>query len=360
MRARTNSFQVEAQSDLQKAREGLQPPLGFGSKLADLMVRIENTKEMGWHDARIQRLKPIELSPAAKVLHYAQEIFEGHKAYKWPNDEVALFRPELNAKRLNASAKRVGLPEIPEKLQLEAVFALTDMLREWVPTELGSSLYIRPAMIGTEPSLGLAQSNQALYFVIASPVQPYFANVCDGVHIWVESKNIRAAQGGIGEAKTGGNYATSLYTQIQAKKSGCDQVLWLDAIEHRYIEELSGMNFFFILEDELITPPLTGTILSGITRRSILEMAGDLDLIPIERKLSIQEVIDEINRGRQVEIFVSGTAAGVASVASLKYKNRDIQVADGKAGVKTQSLHKRLTDIQFGRMADPYGWMQLV
>ncbi len=355
-----NTFRIEAKTDPQKAHVALSTPLGFGAKLADLMVCIDYDKNRGWYDERIQTFKPIELSPAAKVLHYAQEIFEGHKAYTWPGGQVALFRPELNAKRLNASASRMGLPEIPVALQLEAVHALTDLLRDWVPTEPDSSLYLRPAMIATEPSLGLAQSSQAMYFVIASPVKSIFTRASSGVTIWVEDKRIRAAEGGVGEAKTGGNYAGSLYTQIQAQKEGCDQVLWLDAADHEYIEELSGMNFFYIKDNQLITPPLSGTILAGITRKSILEMAGDLSLIPQEKKLSIQQILDEIEQGRPVEMFAAGTAAVIAPITSLKYKRKSYQVADGNPGKHTQNLYKLLTDIQYGRSTDPYGWMQMV
>jgi branched-chain amino acid aminotransferase len=354
------TIDVQARSDLARARQTLSQPLEFGRVVADLMVTIRHDPERGWHDAAVVQTRDLSLSPAAKVLHYGCEIFEGHKAYRWPDDRIALFRPELNAARLNVSASRLSMPTLPVELQLRATLALVDQLREWVPRAPDASLYLRPAMIGTEAALGVGVSRTHLYFVVASPVGPYFPKSAGPIKVWVESDDVRAVRGGVGFAKAGGNYAAGMAAQQRARQRGFDQVLFLDALERRYLEELHAMNVMLVEGDELVTPPLTGTILDGITRRAVLECAPDLGLSPRERPVDIRELFGKIESGAVSEMFALGTAAVITPIGVLRFGDRDYTIGAGAAGPCCRRIYETVTGIQFGRRPDAYGWMTVV
>lgn len=352
--------EIRAHSDSDKAREALAGKLSFGEKFADLMFIARHSQERGWHDAEITNYGPISLLPGSKALHYGQEIFEGMKAYRWADGRVALFRPESNCERMNRSARRLCMAEIPVEFQMQALDLLTDMLREWVPSLPGSSLYIRPTLIGTDPSLGVAPSRTHLYFIICSPVGPYFPRGFEPISVFVEENRVRAVRGGIGEAKTGGNYAAGLLAQEQSIAAGYDQVLWLDGIEHRYLEELNAMNVFVVEENALITPPLEGTILPGVTRQSILELASEEGLFPVERPISIDQLISGIESGYVTEFLAAGTAAVVTPIASVGYKGRRYPVGHGAVGPVAKRLYDAITGIQYGKREDTRGWVRVV
>jgi branched-chain amino acid aminotransferase len=356
----TIPIRIDGHADADKARQALSGPLTFGQIIADLMLTIRHDADRGWHDAAIVPLAPLELSPAAKVLHYGNEIFEGHKAYAWPDGAVMLFRPEQNARRLNVSARRMRLPEIPEELQLRAIELLVDQLRVWVPRNPQASLYLRPTMIGIDPYLGVSPSRSHLYFVIASPVGSYFPQGFASVSVFVEEQQTRAAPGGTGACKAGGNYATGFDAQQRAHEAGFDQVLWLDAHEHLFVEELNAMNVFVVENGELLTPRLGGTILAGITRQSILEMASDYGLQASERSLMINDVVRGIEDERITEMFAVGTAAVISPIGMLGYQGKCIPVGDGQPGPVSRKLYTALTDIQYGLVPDTHGWMRVV
>ena len=351
---------ILAHSDPSNARQALAEPLVFGRVFADLMASARHDPARGWHAAQVGPFQTIPMSPAAKVLHYGLEIFEGHKAYRWPDGSVALFRHRQNAERLNASARRMAMPEVPTQLQIALTEGLVDQLRDWVPNEAGSSLYLRPTLIGTEPALGIGPAQSHLYFIIASPVGPYFSQGFASVSIRVDEKHIRAAPGGVGSAKTGGNYAAGLLAQEQAKADGFDQVLFLDALERRYLEELAGMNVFVLLDGALCTPPLGDTILAGITRRSLFECAADLGIEAREQPLAIDEVLADIRSGRLSEMMAVGTGAIITPIGELGVGGKRIRIGDGQPGPVTTRLYDTLTGIQQGQIDDPYGWMQVV
>jgi branched-chain amino acid aminotransferase len=355
-----NTLKIEARSDVERAREVLSAPLGFGRTFADLMVRAHHDEERGWYDAAVVPYGPLELWPAAKVLHYSLEIFEGHKAYGWPGGEVALFRPELNASRLNASAARLCMPEVPVDFQLAATETLMELVRDWVPREPGTSLYIRPMLVGTDPCLGVMPSRTHEYLIIAGPVGSYFPRGFSSVAIYVEEEEVRAATGGVGAAKTGGNYSGGLAGQERARAAGYDQVLWLDACEHRYIEELHAMNVFIVEGETVVTPPLEGTILPGVTRQSVLELAADLGLGAEERPLPIDEVVAGIAEGRVAEMFAAGTAAVITPIGALGYRGRRVVLGDGQPGGVARRVYEAITGIQYGRREDRRGWMRVV
>lgn len=354
------TIEIRGRSDARRAAEVLEKPLDFGRVIADLMVTIEHDADRGWHDAAVVPTRDLSLSPAAKVLHYGCELFEGHKAYRWPDGRIALFRPQLNAARLNASATRLCMPTIPVELQLRATLALVDQVREWVPRAEDASLYLRPTMIGTEAALGVGVSSRHLYFVVASPVGPYFSKSAGPIRVWVEQDDVRAVRGGIGFAKAGGNYGAGLAAQQRAKARGFDQVLFLDALERRYVEEMHAMNVMFVEGDRLVTPPLTGTILDGVTRRSVLQCAPDLGLQPCERPVEIHDLVDGIASGRVQEAFTLGTAAVITPIGVLHYGDRDYPIGGGRPGPLVPRIYAAITDIQFGRQPDRYGWMTLV
>jgi branched-chain amino acid aminotransferase len=333
---------------------------GFGTNFTDHMVSIDWTEGRGWHDATVGPRQPIALDPACAVLHYAQEIFEGLKAYKQADGGVALFRPEANARRFNQSAQRLAMPELPEDLFIESVRELVNADRDWIPAGEGSSLYLRPFMFASEAFLGVRPAKQYKYLVIASPAGNYFKSGAPAVSIWV-SDYTRAAPGGTGAAKCGGNYAASLVPQAEAIERGHDQVVFLDAAEHKWIEELGGMNLYFVFNDgSLVTPPLTGTILPGITRDSLLSLARDEGLTVREERYSLDQWREDAASGRLVEAFACGTAAVVTPIGKVAGRDGDFTVGSGGPGQVTQKLKSRLVAIQRGEAPDPHGWVMRI
>ncbi len=331
---------------------------GFGVHFTDHLARVDWTAEAGWQSPRIEPYGPISLDPAAAVLHYAQEVFEGLKAYRHGDGSIWTFRPMDNAARYARSARRLGLPELPEQLFVEAIEALVGLDADWVPgAEAGEqSLYLRPYMIATEPYLGVRASRQVSNFLIASPVGPYFASGIKPVDIWVETEFSRAAPGGTGAAKCGGNYAASLDAQARAEAQGCSQVLFLDAIEHRWIEELGGMNLFAVLDSgEIITPELTGTILEGITRDSVITVARELGHEVTERRISYEDLAKSILNGSITEVFACGTAAVITPIGSIRSALETLTVPT-EGGVAL-AIRDHLVGLQYGRVADTHGWL---
>jgi branched-chain amino acid aminotransferase len=294
------------------------------------------------------------------AIHYGQEIFEGLKAYRGKDDGIYLFRSKENFKRLNRSAARVCMPDVDMDLAMEAMKKLILLDKEWVPRTEGTSLYIRPAMLATEPHLGVRPANSYLFFIIIGPVGAYYKEGLNPIKIYVEDKYIRAALGGTGEAKTAGNYAASLLAAEEAKEKGFTQVLWLDAAERKYIEEVGTMNMVFVIEDEVITAPLTGSILPGVTRDSVLHLVRDWGLKVTERSLPIDDVIDAAKTGKLIEAFGTGTAAVISPVGQITYKGEDHVVANGKMGELSQRLYNEIVGIQYGVKEDPYGWREKI
>ncbi len=334
---------------------------GFGRVFTDHMALIRFNETLGWHDAQVTARKPLVLDPATAVLHYAQEIFEGMKAYKLADGSTALFRPDANAARFRASAQRMAMAELPDDLFIESVKALVRADAEWFPSVDGGSLYLRPFMIASEVFLGVKPSAEYLYLVIASPAGNYFKGGAPAISLWVSQGYTRAAPGGTGAAKCGGNYATSLVAQAQAIKMGFDQVVYLDATERRWIEELGGMNLFFVFADgSLQTPPLNGTILPGITRDALLRLARDEGLTVREEPYAIDQWRADAISGRLTESFACGTAAVVTPVGSVTIDDSKFTIGAGGPGQTTQRLRERLVAIQRGTTADPYGWVQRI
>lgn len=331
----------------------------FGTVFTDHMVAIDYDADRGgWHSPQVGPREPLTLDPACAVLHYAQEIFEGMKAYKHADGTLALFRPEANAARLNASAERMAMPHLPEDLFVESVRRLVLADSEWFPTVAGGSLYIRPFMFASETFLGVRPAKQYKFLVIASPVGNYFKSGAPAISIWVSRDYVRAAPGGTGAAKTGGNYAASLVPQAEATDKGHDQVVFLDAVERKWIEELGGMNLFFVFDDgSLITPPLGGTILPGITRDSLLQLARDEGLAVREERYSIDQWRDDALSGRLVETMACGTAAVVTPVGKVSGPDGDFTIGSGGPGQLTQKLRERLVGIQRGTHSDRHGWV---
>jgi len=330
---------------------------GFGTSFSDHMVTIDWDEGQGWHDAAVGPYQPIPLDPACAVLHYAQEIFEGLKAYRQTSGEIALFRPEANAARFNASARRLAMPELPEDVFVESVRRLVSADRNWFPTVEGGSLYLRPFMFASESFLGVRPSKQYKYLVIASPAGNYFKSGAPAVSIWV-SQYTRAAPGGTGAAKCGGNYAASLVPQAEAISRGHDQVVFLDAEQHKWVEELGGMNLYFIFKDgTLLTPSLTGTILPGITRDSLMTLARDEGLTVREERYSIDQWRDDAASGELVECFACGTAAVVTPVGRVEAPDFEFTIGGGGPGQMTGKLKDRLVAIQRGTAPDPHGWV---
>lgn len=333
---------------------------GFGRVFTDHMAVIRYKDGQGWHNPTIEARAPIALDPAAAVLHYAQEIFEGMKAYRAADGGVVMFRPDANARRFRQSAERMAMAPLPDALFLDAVRELVRVDRDWIPSGESSSLYLRPFMIANEAFLGVKPSSEYLFIVIASPVGAYFSG--GAVSVWVSEDYTRAAPGGTGAAKCGGNYAASLLAQREAKAQNCDQVLFLDAAEHRWIEEMGGMNIFFVMNDgTLVTPPLGGTILPGITRDALLTLARDKGLTVREEGYSIEQCYEDAASGRLVEAFACGTAAVVTSIARFRGQRGEIVIGAGNgADPVTEELRDALIGIQRGQRPDPYGWVQRV
>ena len=330
---------------------------GFGRVFSDHMVTIRYSEGQGWHEAKVGPRGPIPMDPASAVLHYAQEIFEGMKAYKTADGGVALFRPLENARRFQRSAERMAMPILPEEVFLEAVTQLVEIDRDWIPDGEGS-LYLRPFMFADEVFLGVKPASDYLFVVLASSVGAYFKGGSKAVTVWVSETYTRAAFGGTGEAKCGGNYAASLVAQAAASRQGCDQVVFLDAAERRWIEELGGMNIFFVFDDgSLSTPPLGGTILPGITRASLLMLARERGLTVREEPYSFAQWGEDAASGRLREAFACGTAAVVTSIGTVRSAAGEFPIGNGGEGSVAASLRDELVGIQRGRVADPRGWV---
>jgi branched-chain amino acid aminotransferase len=332
--------------------------LGFGIHFTDHMLNMDYTSDRGWHHPRIEPYGPFVLDPATMVLHYGQGIFEGLKAYRTDSGDIQLFRPRENFERLAKSAQLLCMPPVDVDLALEAMRTLLRIEQDWVPREPGTSLYIRPTMIATDPFLGVRASNTYRFFIILCPVGAYYPQGFNPVKILVTRDHVRTVRGGLGCAKTMANYAASLLAGQKAEQEGYTQVLWLDGIEQKYVEEVGSMNIFFVIDDELITPMLNGSILSGITRKSVLQLARRWGIPATERRISIDEVIDANRSGKLTEVFGSGTAAVISPVSELKYEDNILSVGDGKVGPVAQRFFDTLTGIQYGRGKDEFGWIE--
>ncbi|MDT9692687.1 branched-chain amino acid aminotransferase [Streptomyces sp. P9(2023)] len=344
-------------------REAILANPGFGRHFTDHMVTIRWTEGRGWHDGQLVPYGPLSLDPATNVLHYAQEIFEGLKAYRRPDGTVATFRPDANARRFQASARRLAMPELPVETFIEACDVLVQQDKAWVPAHGGEeSLYLRPFMIATEVGLGVRPANEYLFVVIASPAGPYFPGGVKPVSIWLSEDRVRAVPGGVGDAKTGGNYAASLLAQAEAASKGCDQVAYLDAVEHKWVEELGGMNLYFVYGAEsnekprIVTPTLTGSLLAGITRDSLLQLAKDLGYTSEEGRVSIDQWQADTENGTLTEVFACGTAAVITPVGTVKSARGEWQQSGGKPGEVTMKLRDALLAIQTGKSEDVHGW----
>lgn len=332
--------------------------LGFGQVFSDHMAVVQWSEGKGWHSPEIKARGPFAIDPAASVLHYAQEIFEGMKAYRAADGRAVLFRPEQNARRFNLSAKRMAMPEVPEELFLEAVEQLVRIDAAWLP-EGDASLYLRPFMFATEAFLGVRPAKSYIFCVIASPVGPYFKGGAKPVSIWVSEHYTRAAPGGTGAAKCGGNYAASLLAQSEAYANGCDQVVFLDARGEHQIEELGGMNVFFVMNDgTLVTPPLNGNILPGITRSSVIELAEESGHKVQERFYTFEEWKADVESGKVIEVFACGTAAVIAAIGKVKFTGGEFAINGGETGALTEELRNKLVGIQRGKTNDARGWVR--
>ena len=330
--------------------------LGFGNYFTDHMFLMNYTEGQGWHSPRIIPYGNLELDPSAMILHYGQEVFEGMKAYHTDDGRILLFRPEKNMTRLNVSNTRLCIPLIDEKFALEALETLIKLEKDWIPTEEGTSLYIRPFIIATDAHLGVRPSNEYLFVIILSPVGAYYKEGLDPVKIYVETEYVRAVKGGTGFTKSGGNYASSLIGQDKAKKLKYTQVLWLDGKERKYIEEVGTMNVFFKIDGTVITPSLEGSILSGITRMSVIEMLKSWNIPVEERKISIDELEKAYNDGKLEEAFGTGTAAVISPIGEFNCNGTIMNINEGKIGKIAQSLYDDLTGIQWGKTEDTFGW----
>jgi len=339
-----------------KQKPAEQDKLGFGRFYTDHMFIMNYDEGEGWHDARIVPYGPIELDPAAMCLHYGQEVFEGMKAYKTADGSVQLFRPDRNMARLNVSNERLCIPLIDEEFCTEAIKQLVAVDADWIPTEPGTSLYIRPFIFAIDPHVGVHPAKHLMFIVILSPVGAYYPNGLQPVDIYVEQQYVRAVKGGMGFTKTAGNYAASLKAQDVAEKKGYTQVLWLDGVERKYIEEVGTMNVFFIIGDEVITPELSGSILSGVTRMSVIDLLKSKGYKVSERKLSINEVYEAHANGTLKEAFGTGTAAVISPIGTFEWEGKKITVADGGIGETSQMLYDTLTGIQTGKVEDTFGW----
>lgn len=328
----------------------------FGKTFSNRMFSQKYSPEQGWHDAKIGPYAPIAFDPATAVLHYSQELFEGTKAYRRPDGHINLFRPWENAARMNRSAKRMAMHEVDPEAHVEAIIELVKLEHEWVPSGEGESLYIRPVLIATDVGLGVYASKTYLHYIIVGPAGPYFPTGFKPVSVYVSKEYVRAARGGTGAAKTGGNYAASLFESERVKHLGYHQVLWLDAVERRYVEEVGAMNIAFVYDGKHIsTPALSGSILEGVTRDSILKLAPTLGYTVTEDKIDLQDVLRDIESGKITEVFGMGTAAVVAPVDKMGYEGKDY-IVKSAPGPVAQHLFKALTDIQYGRVPDPFGW----
>ncbi len=334
--------------------------LGFGKIFTDHMFMMNYSGAKGWHDARIVPYGDITLSPSSMVFHYGQEMFEGLKAYKGKDGKARLFRPDMNAKRANKSNERLCIPQIPEDMFVEAVKAVVEVDKDWIPSAPGTSLYIRPFVIATDAFLGVAPSDTYLFMILLSPSGAYYESGLEPVGIWIEDEYVRAVRGGMGFAKTGGNYAASLAAQVKAHDDGYSQVLWLDGVERKYIEEVGAMNIFFKINGTVVTPMLNGSILPGITRDSVIHMCKDWGYTVEERKIDVHELEQAFADGTLEEVFGTGTAAVISPVGKLRFGDEVMEIGGGKIGPLSQKLYDTLTGIQWGDLKDPYGWSVVI
>ncbi len=346
-------------------REAILASPGFGRSFTDHMVSLRWNEQQGWHDGEVVPYGPVSLDPSAMVLHYAQEIFEGLKAYRQADGSIASFRPEANAARFQRSAERLAIPELPAELFLESLRQLIAVDQKWVPQAGGEeSLYLRPFIFADEAGLGVRPSKSYRYLLIASPAGAYFSGGIKPVSVWLSREYVRASPGGTGAAKFGGNYAASLLAQAQASDQGCDQVVWLDGIERKYIEEMGGMNLFFVFgsgpDARLVTPELSGSLLPGVTRDSLIQLAADAGFGVEERRISVEELEKGVKDGTVTEVFACGTAAVITPVGRVKGANEDFTVGNGEPGQVTMALRDTLTRLQRGNLADTHGWMTVL
>lgn len=330
--------------------------LGFGKYFTDYMFTMDWTKEMGWHNATIEPYGPIQLDPATMVLHYAQETFEGLKAYKTKEGKVLLFRPEMNAKRFANSNRRLCMEILPEDMFVDAIATLVSYEKDWIPTAEGTSLYIRPFMFATESAVGVHPSNAYKFMIVLSPVGAYYPEGVNPVKIYVEDEYVRATKGGTGFTKCGGNYAASIAAQVKAEKLGYTQVLWLDGVERKYVEEVGTMNAMFIIDNKIVTAPCDGTVLPGVTRDSVIQLLKSWGYVVEERHLSIEELMEAGRNGSLQEAFGTGTAAVISPIGELNYKGEIIKINNFKTGEITQRLYDTLTGIQWGKLEDTFHW----
>ena len=334
--------------------------LTFGTIFTDHMFNMDYNPEKGWHNPRIEPYANIDMDPSTMVLHYGQAIFEGLKAYRTDSGNVQLFRPKENFARFNRSARTMCIPEFDEGFALSALKQLIEVEKEWVPRTMGTSLYIRPTIIAMDPFVGVRASHTYRFFIILSPVGAYYKEGFNPVKIWVTKDHVRAVRGGVGHVKTAGNYAASLLAGDKAQKAGYSQVLWLDGVEQKYVEEVGSMNIFFVINDELVTPMLSGSILPGVTRDSVIALANSWGIKTTERKISIDEVFDAHKNGSLKEVFGTGTAAVVSPVGVVKYDDDIITIGNGEVGPMSNRFFSALTDIQYGKTEAPEGWIEKV
>jgi branched-chain amino acid aminotransferase len=332
--------------------------LGFGTLFTDHMFNMDYSPEKGWHNPRIEPYGPIQMDPATMVLHYGQEVFEGLKAFRTDGGKIQFFRPRDNFKRMNRSCRALCIPEFDSALAFEALKQLVAIEKEWVPRAPETSLYIRPTIIAMDPFLWVRASHTYRFFIILSPVGAYYAEGFNPVKIWVTRDHVRAVRGGLGEAKTSGNYAASLFAAEEAHRHGYTQVLWLDGVEQRYVEEVGSMNIFFVIDGEVITPQLNGSILPGITRDSVINLAKMWGVPVCERKISIDEVMEAHQKGTLEEVFGSGTAAVISPVGEIKYDEKIVTIGKGEVGPMAKRFFKAITDIQYGRAKAPADWIE--
>lgn len=334
--------------------------LGFGTIFTDHMFNMDYNREKGWHNPRIEPYASFDMDPATMVLHYGQAVFEGLKAYRTREGKIQLFRPQENFHRSNSSSRLLCIPEIDERFALDALKKLLEVERDWVPSAPGTSLYIRPTVIATDVFLGVRASNTYRFFIILSPVGAYYPEGFNPVKIWVTTRHVRAVRGGVGEAKTPGNYAASLYASDHAHQEGYTQVLWLDGVEQEYVEEVGAMNIFFVIDGELVTPVLNGSILPGVTRDSVISLARLWGVPCTERRIAIREVLDAQKQGKSLEIFGTGTAAVISPVGTVRFGDEVVTINDNKVGPMTEKFYNELTAIQYGHTNDPMGWIEPV
>jgi branched-chain amino acid aminotransferase len=346
----------EASPEKKKPVPADESKLGFGKIFTDHFFNMKYHADRGWYDARIEPYRLLQLEPTAMCLHYGQEIFEGLKAYRGKSGEIYLFRPTANIERMNNSAERMCMPAVDPDLYLDAIKKLVLLDRNWIPRGIGTSLYIRPTMIATEPALGVHPANEYLFFIVIGPVGAYYTEGFSPTKIYVTEDYVRSVRGGIGNCKAAANYAASLYASKLAMEQGYTQVLWLDAIERKHVEEVGTSNIFFLIGDELITPPLSGSILPGVTRNSVIQIARSWGIRVSERPLSMDEILTASSRGTLKEVFASGTAAIVSPVGQICYRGKLHVVNEEKIGGLTERLYNEIMQIQYGEKDDPFGW----